>query len=67
VVQDGVVIAEELHQRASATRSYTQAQAQALLAQAGFVDIQVYSKFSFDPAQPEDTIFTLIGHKVGGS
>jgi ubiquinone/menaquinone biosynthesis C-methylase UbiE len=66
VVQDGVVIAEELHQRAQATRSYNWAQAQALFAQAGFVDMQAYKDFSFAPAQPDDKSFTLIGHKVGG-
>jgi len=66
VVQDGVVIAEERHQRTQATRSYNRAQAEALFAQAGFVDIQAYSDFSFAPAQSDAKSFTLLGHKAGG-
>lgn len=61
VIADGEVVAEELHRRSPATRSYTQAQARALFVQAGLVDIQVHHEFSLAPAGPSDDLFTVVG------
>jgi SAM-dependent methyltransferase len=61
VIRDEKVIAQELHQRSPATRSYTQAQAMALYAEAGFVSLQAYHEFSFEPAQPTDSLVTILG------
>lgn len=57
---DGQILAEELHRRSPATRSYTQDQARALFAQAGFSRITLYSQFTFSPAQPTDRLFTVV-------
>jgi hypothetical protein len=65
LIVDGVVVAEELHQRSPATRSYTQEQARALFENTGLVDIQLYKEFSLEPAVAEDWIFTLVGRKPG--
>jgi SAM-dependent methyltransferase len=61
VIVAGQMVAEETHRSSPATRSYTQLQARRLFEQAGFVDIQLYHEFSFDPAAPGDSLFTLIG------
>lgn len=61
VIVDGVVVASEVRSRARATRGYTQAQAIALLQQAGFADVHLTSGFSFTPAAPEDTLFCIFG------
>ncbi len=63
MIVDGKVVAEEQHSRSPATRSYTQAQARNLFEQAGLVDVHLYSEFTFDPACPEDTLFTVVGAK----
>ncbi len=57
---DGQILAEECHRRSPATRSYTQDQARALFAQAGFNRISLYSQFTFSPAQPADRLFTVV-------
>lgn len=63
LVKDGAVIAEERHQRAPATRSYTQAQSRALFERGGFRDIRLYHEFSFEPALPDDAMWTVVaGH-----
>lgn len=59
----GEVVAEELHQQSPATRSYTQAEARDLFKRAGFVDVQLYREFTFDPVTPEDRGFTVVGQK----
>ena len=64
VILDGVVVAEELHRRSPATRSYTQPQARSLFEQAGLRDVVTYSRFSFDPVKPEDNLFTLVGQRT---
>ena len=64
VIIDGVVAAEEQHQRSPATRSYTQQQAREIFIRAGLINIQLYQEFSLQPAVPEDGIFTLVGHKA---
>lgn len=63
VIVDGEVMAEEQHQRNPATRNYTQQQALVLFESAGLVNIHMYKEFSFEPAGPEDWIFTLVGEK----
>jgi ubiquinone/menaquinone biosynthesis C-methylase UbiE len=62
-VVGGMVVAEEKHQRSPATRSYTQVQARALFERAGFGRVELYSEFTFDPVQPEDTMFVVIGQR----
>lgn len=59
VVKDGVVLAEEHHQRAPATRNYTQAQARAAFEQAGFRRIELTSGFTDALAQADDQIFMV--------
>lgn len=63
VIAGGKVMAEEIHQRSPATRSYTQAQARALFEAAGLVNVRVYHEFTFEPANPEDTLFCLVGER----
>ena len=65
VIIDGKVVAEELHRRSPATRSYTQAQARALFERAGLVDVELFSGFSGEPVKPEDTLFTAVGSRAG--
>jgi hypothetical protein len=55
----------EYHARSPATRWYTQAQARALYAAAGFTEIRLLSKFSQQPATAEDTLFTIVGTRPG--
>ncbi len=63
---DDHIVAEEVHQRSSALRSYTQAQARAIFASAGFDPIKLYSApFTFEPVQADDMGFTVVGHKAG--
>ncbi len=61
VIVDGVVVASEQRSRPRATRGYTQAQAIALLQEAGFADVHLTSGFSFAPAAQEDTLFCIFG------
>ncbi len=60
---EGVVVESEAHSRAPATRNYTQAQARALFARAGFDDITLYSGFTHAPAAAEDSLFVVVGRK----
>ena len=60
----GQVVAEEVHRRSPATRSYTQAQARRLFESSGFNPIEVYSGFTFEPAKDDDSVFTLVGQKA---
>lgn len=57
---EGQVVAEELHRRSPATRSYTQAQARELFERAGFSDVRLYHEFTHEPVQPEDSLFTVV-------
>lgn len=56
-------IAEELHQRSPATRSYSQSQVKELFEKAGFQNIQLLSEFTFEAAKLEDRLFVIIGQK----
>lgn len=67
LIVNDVVVAEELHQRSPATRSYTQQEAQSLFEQAGLVNIQIFKEFTGQPVEPDDWIFTLVGRKAGDS
>ena len=58
------VVASELHARSPATRSYTQAQAVAILGAAGFVDVRLTSGFTEQPAAPADTLFCALGRRA---
>jgi ubiquinone/menaquinone biosynthesis C-methylase UbiE len=64
MIVNGQVVAEELHRRSPATRSYTQAQARALFAGAGFSAVDLYSEFTFEPVKPTDTLFTVVAQKA---
>lgn len=56
---NGQVVAEEIHRRQNATRSYTQAQARDLFQRAGFVNVKLTSEFTHDPVKPTDTLFCV--------
>jgi ubiquinone/menaquinone biosynthesis C-methylase UbiE len=59
------VVTEEVHRRSPATRSYTQTQARSLFESVGFNPVEMYSQFTFEPVKADDTVFTVVGHKVG--
>jgi ubiquinone/menaquinone biosynthesis C-methylase UbiE len=63
VIVDGEVVAEEQHQRNPATRSYSQQQALALFESVGLANIRMFKEFTFELAQTEDWVFTLVGEK----
>jgi SAM-dependent methyltransferase len=65
IIRDGQVIPSEEHHQSPATRSYTQQQARDLYRKAGFTDIQVLHEFTFEPAKPGDTTFSVLGFKAG--
>jgi SAM-dependent methyltransferase len=62
-IVNGQVIAEEQHRRSPATRSYMQAQARELFERARFSNVQLYPEFTFEPAQPEDSVFTVVAQR----
>lgn len=57
------VIAEELHRRAPATRSYRPPQIETLFEKTGLKNVQLFSEFTFEPVKPQDTLFVIIGQK----
>ena len=63
IIKDGQVLEAEVHEQTPATRSFTQEEATKLFEQAGFEDIQIFSKFTFEPVKPEDSIFSVLGIK----
>ena len=64
VLQDGEIIASETHVRSPATRWYTQQQAEQLYRDAGFTHLQIFRGFEHVPAEPGDTIFSILGEKA---
>jgi ubiquinone/menaquinone biosynthesis C-methylase UbiE len=62
-IVDDKVVAEEMHRRSPATRSYTQAQARASFERAGFKNVQLYSEFTFEPVKQDDETFVVIGQR----
>jgi hypothetical protein len=65
-ILEGDIIHSEYHSRSPATRWYTQNQARELYLQAGFKELQFFSEFSREPAQPGDRIFCVVGSKPAG-
>lgn len=65
VIMDEQVVAEEVHQRSPATRSYMQDQARSMFERSGFTPIEIYSAFTVELAKADDTVFTVLGHKAG--
>lgn len=63
LLRDGDIVASEHHRRSPATRSYTQQQAIDLYRAAGFTDLELRRQFSPQPADPDDTLFSVIGQK----
>jgi hypothetical protein len=63
MIVDEKVIAEERFRRSPATISYDQAQVKSLFERAGFGDIRLYSQFTFEPAKPDDNVFTVLAQK----
>lgn len=62
IVGDEIVATEE-HHRSPAVRWYAQEQSLAIYEGAGFVDVHAASGFTFDPAKPGDSIWTVFGTK----
>jgi ubiquinone/menaquinone biosynthesis C-methylase UbiE len=58
------VVAEELHRRSPATRSYTQAQARSLFEEAAFDPVLLYTEFTTEPVKAEDMLFSLVAQKA---
>lgn len=65
ILHNGELTSSEEHRQSPATRSYTQAQAIALYQEAGLKDIEVFHEFTFEPVKPEDTVFCVLGFKLG--
>ncbi len=61
VVRNGAVVASEHYHRSPAVRWYTQAQAEELYHEAGFMDVVFYHEFTFEPLAPGDSLFTVVG------
>lgn len=61
---DGAVVAEEVHRRSPATRSYTQAQARTMFERAGFDRVDLYREFTFERAGPDDPLFTVLAQRA---
>jgi len=62
IVADEVVQTEE-HERSPAVRWYTPEQSLGLYERVGFADVHAVSNFTFDPATPADSIWTVFGTK----
>ena len=63
VEKDGEIIASEHHLLSPEGRSYTQAQATKLFADAGFTQIRALHEFTHEPALREDRLFCILGVK----
>jgi SAM-dependent methyltransferase len=63
VLVEGKVVQDELHRRSPATKFYTQEQARAVYAAAGFERIQFFKEFTAQPAGPGDNLFTALGFR----
>jgi ubiquinone/menaquinone biosynthesis C-methylase UbiE len=61
---DDQVVAEEVHRRSPATRSYTQAQARSVFEPSAFSPVEMYSQFTFEAVKADDTVFTVVAHKA---
>lgn len=63
LIRNGEVVVSQRFTRSPGTRGYTQAQAHQIFQEAGFVDVRVTSAFTHEPAQADDTLFTVWGTK----
>ena len=63
VLADGAIVQEESQLMSPATRWYTQEQSLGLYREAGFADVIATSGFTFEPASPDDRIWTVFGTK----
>lgn len=63
VIREGILLAEEEHQRSPSTRWYSLDEARGLFTRAGFEEPAAYQAFGQIPAQSGDTIFTLVGSR----
>lgn len=59
VIRDAKVVEEEVHRRAPATRAYSQEQARAAFANAGFRHVVLTSEFTRDTATADDSVFVV--------
>jgi hypothetical protein len=66
MIVDEKVTAEETYRRSPATVSYSQKQVRTMFERAGFADIRLYSQFTFEPAKPDDNVFTVLAHNSEG-
>jgi SAM-dependent methyltransferase len=64
VWMNGEIVESEQHATSPATRWYTQEEALRLYAEAGFTDVHAYHEFFWEPATPDDTLFTLTGRRA---
>lgn len=64
LIRNGEVVISQRFARSPATRGYTQAQARQLFVEAGFVDVRLTSAFTHEPAQADDTLFSVWGTKA---
>ncbi len=65
VIVRGEIVETEEHRRSPATRWYTQDQAHALFAAAGFADVRVLDGFTEESAGPDARVYTLVGRRSG--
>ena len=63
MVKDGELLGTETHAQSPATRSYTLDQALALYRAAGFAHVGAYHEFTFEPVEPADTLFCVVGSR----
>jgi hypothetical protein len=55
------VVETERHSRSPCVRWWTQAQALAAFAEAGFADVRATARDTFEPAAPEENLFKVWG------
>ena len=61
MIVDGRVTEVERHIRSPGVRSYTQGEARALFEDAGLGDVTVLKGFTWQPADPADGLFSIVG------
>ncbi len=64
LIRNGEVVVSQRFTRSPGTRGYTQAQARQIFVEAGFTNIRLTSAFTHEPAQPDDTLFSVWGTKA---
>ena len=65
IIVGGQVVAEELHRRSPATRSYTQGGARVVMERAGYSRVELFSGFTCETDRPDDTLFCAVAHRSG--